>query len=374
MKALLLSMSFGEGHNSTAKSLCAYLESMGFETEMLDTIAHLSHLIGDTVSKGYLKMASDAKFVYKGAYRLAEKRNKSNSDIAPARSTANLVGRKLLKYINSYDPDVIICTHVFPSIILDLMKERGELRAKTVGIVTDFMFHPYWEEATHLDYVVVPSEQMMCQAKKKGFAEAQVIPMGIPINPKFAQRVRTKEQARAELGLDINKRTVLFMSGGAGFGDIKQTVKEIDAIEQDFQLITVCGSNIRAKARIDRLKTKKRILNLGFVDYIDKLMDAADCIITKPGGLTSSEALAKSLPMILVNPVPGQEDRNLQFLTNNGVAMSASSTAPIDDVLYQLLADPRRVEVMRQAVEIIAKPDSTRNICEFVKSICESVR
>ncbi len=371
MKALLLSVTFGEGHNSTAKSLGAYLESIGFETEILDTIAHLNHLIGDTVSKGYLKMASDAKFVYKGAYRLAEKRNKSNSDIAPMRSTANLVGKKLQKHIDEYDPDVIICTHVFPAIILDLMKEKGELRAKTVGIVTDFMFHPYWEEATHLDYVVAPSEQMMCQAKKKGFSESQVLPMGIPIHPKFAQKRRTKEQARAELGLDINKRTVLFMSGGSGFGDIKQTVKEIDAIDQDFQLITVCGNNASAKAKIDRLKTKKRILNLGFVDYIDKLMDASDCIISKPGGLTSSEAMAKSLPMIIVNPVPGQEDRNSQFLTNNGVAMAASNIAPLDDVLYQLLADPRRVDVMRDAIEIIAKPNSTRDICEFVKGICE---
>ena len=195
--------------------------------------------------------------------------------------------------------------------------------------------------------------------------------MGIPINPKFAKSTRTKEQARAELGLDINKRTVLFMSGGSGFGDIKQTVKEIDAIDQDFQLITVCGNNATAKAKIDRLKTKKRILNLGFVDYIDKLMDAADCIISKPGGLTSSEAMAKSLPMIIVNPVPGQEDRNSQFLTNNGVAMAASNIAPIDDVLYQLLSDPRRVDVMRDAIEIIAKPNSTRDICEFIKGICE---
>ena len=371
MKALVLSITFGQGHNSTAKAICSYLKSIGAEAEMLDTLAYLNNFFGNTIYKGYMLMASDAKFVYKGAYRLAEKRNKSNSDMAPTRSTALLMGKKLVKYINEYAPDVIICTHVFPAIILDVLREKGEISAKTVGIVTDFMCHPYWEEATHLDYLVLPSEQMICQATKKGFSESQILAMGIPIHPKFAQKAYTKEQARAELGLDINKRTVLFMSGGSGFGDIKQIVREIDAIKEDFQLITVCGSNTSAKAKIDRLKTNKRILNLGFVDYVDKLMDASDCIISKPGGLTVSEAMAKSLPMIIVNPVPGQEDRNSQFLTNNGVAMAASSISPLDDVLYQLLANPRKVEIMRDAISLIAKPNSTRDICEFAVKICK---
>ena len=100
-------------------------------------------------------------------------------------------------------------------------------------------------------------------------------------------------------------------------------------------------------------------------------MDASDCIISKPGGLTVSEAMAKSLPMIIVNPVPGQEDRNSQFLTNNGVAMAASSISPLDDVLYQLLANPRKVEIMRDAISLIAKPNSTRDICEFAVKICK---
>lgn len=371
MKALVLSITAGQGHNSTAKALCAYLESIGAEAQMLDTFAYLSQLLGDTVAKGYLLMASDAKLVYKGAYRLAEKRNKSNSDISPTRSTAALMGKKLSKYIDSYAPDVIICTHIFPAIILDAMREKGELNAKTIGILTDFMFHPYWEEASRLDYVVTPNEQLLAQALKKGFTETQILPIGIPIHPKFSEKKYTAEQARGELGIDINKRTVLLMSGSMGYGNIEETVMALDSVPYDFQLITVCGNNSAAKARIDELKTKKRILNLGFVDYVDKLMDASDCIISKPGGLTTSEAMSKRLPMVIVDPIPGQEDRNTEFLTNNGVAMAVTSTSPLDEVIYQLLSNPRRVEVMREAIDLIAKPSSTRDICEFAKKICE---
>lgn len=368
MKVLVLSVTAGQGHNSTAKALCAYLESIGCQAEMLDTLEYLHHILGETVSRGYLLAATNAKLAYKGAYRLAEKRKKSKTEISPTRATGNLMSKKLVKYINSYDPDVIICTHIFAGIILDVLKEKNQLRAKTVGILTDFMFHPYWEEGLNLDYVVTPNEQLLVQAKKKGFNESQVLPFGIPIHPKFSESI-SKEQARAELGLDINKRTVLLMSGSMGYGNIEDTVNALDALPFDFQIITVCGNNSEAKTRIDGMKTKKRILNLGYVNYVEKLMDASDCIISKPGGLTTSEAMAKGLPMIIVDPIPGQEDRNTEFLTNNGAAMAVSSTSPLDEVVYQMLANPNRTKVMRDAISMIAKPNSTRDICEFVKSL-----
>ncbi len=371
MKVLVLSITAGQGHNSTARALCAYLESIGCQAQMLDTFEYLNHALGETVSKGYLLVANNAKLVYKGGYRLAEKRSKSSSEHSPTRATGNIMSKKLAKYIAEYDPDVIICTHIFPAIILDVMKKKGKLRAKTIGILTDFMFHPYWEEGCNLDYVVTPNEQLFTQALKKGFKEEQILPFGIPIHPKFSNNNRTKEQARAELGLDINKRTVLLMSGSMGYGNIDDTVMALDRVPYDFQLITVCGMNHTAKARIDELKTKKRILNLGYIDYVDKLMDAADCIISKPGGLTTSEAMAKRLPMVIVDPIPGQEDRNTEFLTNNGVAMAVTATSPLDEVIYQLLSNPRRTEVMQEAIDLIAKPNSTRDICKLAKKLCE---
>lgn len=369
MKVLVLSITAGQGHNATAKAICAYLELIGCEAEMLDTFNYVSHILGETVSKGYLITASKAKLAYKSAYRLAELRKKSKSDASPTRATGNIMAKKLMKYISDYDPDVIICTHIFAGIILDVLKEKREIRAKCIGILTDFAFHPYWEEGLNLDYVVTPNELLTAQAMKKGFTKEQVLPLGIPIHPKFSKSV-TKEEARARLGLDLTKRTVLLMSGSMGYGHIESTVNTLDAVPHDFQIITVCGNNAEAKARIDAMRTKKRILNFGFTDKVDLLMDASDCIITKPGGLTSSEALAKCLPMIIVNPIPGQEDRNTEFLVNNGAAMAVTATSPLDEVLYQFFVDPRRSEIMREAIKLISKPESTKDICEFSKALC----
>ena len=368
MRVLVLSVTAGQGHNSTAKAICAELESIGCEARMLDTLEYVNRALGETVSKGYLFAAGSAKLAYKEAYKLAEKRKKSRTDVSPTRATGNLLSLKLLKYINTYDPDVIMCTHVFAAIILDVLKKKKKIRAKTVGIVTDFMLHPYWEEGLYLDRIVIPNEQLTYQALRKGFDENQVLPFGIPIHPKFGT-VMPKEQARAELGLDINKRTVLLMSGSMGYGNIEETVKELDGVPFDFQMITVCGNNTEAKAKIDEMKTEKRILNLGYVNYVEKLMDASDCIISKPGGLTTSEAMAKGLPMIIVDPIPGQEDRNTDFLTNNGVAMTVTENSSLGDVVYQMMANPGRMDVMRSAIKLIAKPNSTRDICEFVKSL-----
>lgn len=371
MKALVLSITAGQGHNATAKAICAYLESIGCEAEMLDTFNYLNRILGETVSKGYLITASKTKLLYKGGYRLAEKRKKSKSDASPTRVGADILAKKLLRFINSYDPDVIICTHIFAGIILDVLKEKRETKAKCIGILTDFAFHPFWEEGLNLDYVVVPNELLTAQALKKGFTKEQVLPLGIPIHPKFSDNI-SQAEARAWLGLDLNKRTVLLMSGSMGYGNIEETVNLLDRVPYDFQIITVCGNNSAAKAKIDSMHTKKRVLNLGFVDYVDVLMDASDCIITKPGGLTSSEALAKGLPMVIVNPIPGQEDRNTEFFTNNGVAMAVTSTLPLDEVMYHLLSDPRRIEIMRESIKLIAKPESTKNICEFAKNLAEN--
>ena len=137
----------------------------------------------------------------------------------------------------------------------------------------------------------------------------------------------------------------------------------------DFEIINVCGSNKRAKARIDNMIFNKKVINLGFVDYVDQIMDAADIIVTKPGGLTTSEAMAKSLPMVIVNPIPGQEDRNTEFLVNNGCAMAVSPTYELEEIIYTLTHKTERLKLMRDSIALFAHPDSTRRICDFSKSL-----
>lgn len=276
--------------------------------------------------------------------------------------------RKMRRYICEFDPDVIICTHCLAGILVDIIKQRYQTHAETIGILTDFAFHPYWEEMLHFDYIVTPSERLNMRTRKKGFRDEQILPFGIPIDPKFSSSI-PKEDARERIGIDRDKRTVLLMSGSMGYGNITETVESLDRMEQDFQIIAVCGNNASVKEKLDGMKTKKRMIVYGYTNEIELLMDASDCIVTKPGGLTTSEALAKLLPMVIVNPIPGQEERNTQFLLNNGAAMAVNDLMTVDEVLYILFSSQGRIDGIREAMRELSKPDSTKEICDFAQKL-----
>ncbi len=368
MKVLILTVTAGQGHNSTAKAISDYLNASGADARVLDTMRYINRALGKTVDKGYLFVSSKAKPVYKGAYRLAELRKKTSIEANPATITVKMLAGKLKKYIDNYSPDVIICTHIFACILVDSLKSENKTDAKTIGVLTDFAFHPYWEECPLLDYVVLPNEALVFKARQKGFRDSQLLPFGIPINPKFEHGM-SKTDAKHAFGLDENKTTILLMGGSMGYGNLDNTLKKLDRIDGDFEIINVCGSNKRAKARIDNMIFNKKVINLGFVDYVDQIMDAADIIVTKPGGLTASEAMAKSLPMVIVNPIPGQEDRNTEFLVNNGCAMAVSPTYELEEIIYTLTHKTERLKLMRDSIALFAHPDSTRRICDFAKSL-----
>jgi len=367
VKVLILSITAGGGHNSTAKALSSYLSGKGIEVQILDTYHYLNRILGDTVSKGYLLSISNAKLAYEKIYSTLEKRKKNAHQLSATRLSNYFFLHKMKKYIDNYNPDVIICTHIFAGIIVDILKQKREIRAKTYGILTDFTFHPYWEESLHFDYIVTPNELLSRQAKLKGFSDSQILPLGIPIDPKFGIEI-SKSDARSKIGLNPDKFTILVMGGSMGYGDMENTIDELDKINYDFQIISICAGNKEAKSTIDSKigEYSHTIINYGYTNEVDLFMSASDCIITKPGGLTTSEALAKRLPIIINSMIPGQENRNTTFLTNAGVAMTATDTVPTEEVIYQMFSNPNRIELMQKATDIIRKPDSTSNICNFI--------
>jgi processive 1,2-diacylglycerol beta-glucosyltransferase len=272
---------------------------------------------------------------------------------------------KLLAQLEEYGPDAVICTHILPGMLMDILKKKNRITVPVYCILTDFVFHPYWEEARNADYIVTATELLNLQAFKKGYKRPQILPFGIPINPKFAKH-ENKQRARRNLGLEPGKFTVLLMGGGIGYGNMYETFQQIDALNIDCQIIIVCGRNEKVKAKIDETSKRKRVLCLGFTDIVDQLMDASDCIITKPGGLTTSEALSKNLPIIITSPIPGQEERNAEFLLNNGVAMQVTKTCPLDEVIFQFFFFPEKIENMKKNISLLRRPNATHDICEFI--------
>ena len=149
-------------------------------------------------------------------------------------------------------------------------------------------------------------------------------------------------------------------------------LKKLDSLEEDFQILVVCGSNDKLKAKVDKMKRRKDILTYGFVNNVDVLMDACNCIITKPGGLSTSEALAKRLPILMLDPIPGQENRNKEFMLNNGIALNLSETFGADEAIYQLIHYPFKAMRLSENTQHFAKPHAARDLGEFMLEICSS--
>lgn len=371
MKVLIMSVTAGEGHNSTAKAMRQEFESRGIECEILDTFNYVSPELARLISEGYLLITEKAKYAYQIGYGLTEKRKNVLKDYSPMALLNMIFMNEIEDFFEAGAFDAVVFTHPFAGMILDMMKKKRRISVRTVGILTDFTFHPYWENCTRNDYVIMPHRLLKFQGVRKGFREEQLIPLGIPINPKFSEK-KTKAEARRQLGLEMDEaeKLLLVMGGSMGYGNIAETVKRIDALETDanFHMYVVCGNNAEALEEVRALtgEVKHGMTAVGFVNYVSTLMDAADCIITKPGGLTTSESLAKRLPMAIVNPIPGQEQRNVEFLLNNGAAVCASKTCPIEECLYGLLTSETRLASMVRCIDELAKPNSTRDVCSFV--------
>lgn len=367
MKILILSITAGQGHHAAAQSIADSFSALGAQVETIDVYKELSHVLYKGIDKGYLLTTKYVPKTYRKVYRMLENKGQS-SEYSVAKLVNLLLANKFDQHIESFSPDAIICTHIFSAQIINELKARGRYTdIPTIGIVTDYTLHPFWEDVPHIEYVNLAHSLLTYKAIQKGISESRICSFGIPIKEKFYSKI-PKEQARTELGLNPDKRTILVMAGSMGYGNMASIIKEIESLNMDFQILAVCGNN---KKQYDQLvkKGSDNVKVFGFTDKVDILMDASDCIITKPGGLSTTEAMAKHLPMILANPIPGQEERNTDFLINNGIAVSAHKDFSIGEALYFLFESPGHLEVMETRLSQICCNNTCAKLAEFVTSL-----
>lgn len=371
MRVMILSVTAGFGHHATAKAVADMLREQGATVETVDVYDYISKIVKETIDKGYLFTSKHTQELYRLVYLLAE--NHGSGYFSTPLSIINIVNAlgatKFARVVNDFSPDVIVCTHIFAAQLVNDLKKRDLLSAPTLGIVTDYTIHPYWEDVPRIEYIVTASELLTHRAVKKGIEEHRILPFGIPIHPKF-NRPLAQDEARAALGLDPVHPTILMMGGSMGYSDNKKLIHQLDLCGLPFHLLVVCGNNKKQYHEMCKLaETGTGVCTIhpyGFVDNVEVMMSAADCIITKPGGLTVSEALAKNLPMILVNPIPGHEERNVEFLLNNGMACLITKTFPVDEAVYHLFKNPHRLQSVRRTMAAVAHPDATERLCHFI--------
>lgn len=363
MKLLVMSVRAGYGHHSTGKAVIEQFEKNGYECEMLDIFDYINRHLGNSIQDGYLLSTKYLSEAYGRVYDRMTRKDEPYDKFSITSALSALVSKKLEKYIEDFAPDVIIGTHSYAGVVMSILSRRKIVSCPTIGIVTDFTVHPFWE-STFLDYYVIPDMLLSHEMKRKGIDKDKLLPIGIPIRSQFTKKIEKKEARKALKVAD--KTTILVMMGSMGYGNIKKTLIEMDEYDADFQILCVCGSNKKAKSEIDEYMWRRNVYSYGFVDNVDVMMDAADFIISKPGGLTTSETLAKGLPMITMNPLPGQEDRNLNFLVNNGAAIMVNDTYTISEALHQLLSCDWRRELLCESVKRLGKPNASAELYEFV--------
>ncbi|MDY3617848.1 MGDG synthase family glycosyltransferase [Agathobaculum sp.] len=372
MRVLILSVTAGFGHHATAKAIGDMLTAKGAEVHTLDVYAYISHLVKTTIDKGYLFSSKHMQTLYRLVYQLAE--NNGQSYLSAGPNVINIVNAlgasKFAKVLAGYAPDVILCTHVFAAQMVDELKKRRKLDdIKTIGIVTDYTLHPYWEDVPRVQYIVTASELLTYRCVQRGIPESRILPFGIPVHPKFNQPL-SREDAASQLGIDPKRPTLLLMGGSMGYADNVKNIEKLTQIGLPLQFLVVCGNNKKQFLRTEHFASRYEgactVKPYGFVNNVEVMMSAADCIVSKPGGLTVSEALAKNLPMLLVDPIPGHEERNVDFLVNNGMGALITKHFPIDEAVYQLFRNPARLETVRRTMKAIAHPDATERLADFV--------
>ncbi len=368
MKVLIVSVKTGYGHHSTAKAIIDYLTEKNVTCEMLDTFEYINPYLADSIDNGYMFSTKYFPETYGKAYDMFDRHDEKWDKHSPVTILSKLVSHKLKDYITDYAPDVIIGTHSYACMMMTYLREKNIVTCPLVGIITDFTVHPFWE-STELDYYVIPNELLKNRARKKGIPSEKILPFGIPIRKQFASKM-SREEARRSLGIE-DKTTFLVMMGSMGFGNVVKDLRAIDELQEDFQILCVCGKNEKMKTEIESIRWNKKVIPYGFVNNVDVMMDASDLIITKPGGLTSSEFLAKNIPAIIMNPIPGQENRNTEFLVNNGAAIMVTDTFSLEEALFEMMESPGRIELLRKSVELLGKPNATRDVCEFVMNLAK---
>lgn len=373
MKILIMSITAGEGHNMTARALEAELSSRGVICDVLDAFGYVSSLYKQFINKGLLFTTRYTRIGYSMIYRILERRRPKKRKTSLMRELNDVIGKKLTEYIKITKPDAVIYTNVLIGAALDPHKERGEINVPLIGVLTDFAMHPCWEEATHSEYFIVPSEDFIFPAVKKGYRESQVKPYGIPVLDKFNSN-ESKAQARGRLGIDTEKTTVLVMAGSTGYGNIPRTVRRLDNIPLDFQMIVMCGKNERAFNTVRDMRTKKKIYAFAFTNKVNQIMDSADICVSKPGGISTSEAMIKGLPFVIHEPVPGHEERNTEYLTRRGAALASCKGYPVDKVVYELLLNQSKLKELSEHTEAIRRPCAAKDISDLAVKAAEERR
>ena len=372
-KILILYAAYGGGHYSAAKSIKKCLDdNYEVETEIVDCIEYVNKILNRITTGAYKEMAKKTPNLWGSIYM-----NSQKGVLGHVSSGANkMMAVKLKNLIKEKSPDLVISTHPFSSQMVSYLRRKGKIDCKLVTILTDFAPHDQWLIGhEYTDAFFVSNDRMGKYLKDYGIEPSKVHVTGIPLSDRFSSNF-DKKSIYHEFKLEETKPVILFFGGGEfGLGK-DRTLQILDALIHNlpiYQIVAISGRNLKMNAGFKELvqesNSEDRVKVLDYTNKVPELMSISTIVVTKPGGLTTSESLASNLPMLIINPIPGQEEENAEYLEKHNVAVWLKKKDDPNTVIQELFSNPDKLEKMEENTKLLAKKNSTNDICEIIMKL-----
>lgn len=371
-KVLILSASVGAGHLRAADALEKAFRQANAAEEIrnIDVLQYTNALFRRLYGKAYIDMVGAMPEVLGWMY---DSLDKPWQNERRRLALDRLNTQPLIKFLKSYQPDIAVCTHFLPAEIISWLKAKDKISFPQAIVVTDFDVHAMWL-CHHFEQYFVALDETRVHLEKLGIEQGKITVSGIPIDPVFAEH-KDKTAMREKYDLAKDKLTILVSAGGFGVGNVEHLLQALSDLKTPAQVLAICGRNKELRAKLEKLSARK--LNneivtfqpIGYTTQMDEYMSASDLIVGKPGGLTTSEALSKGLIFVIVNPIPGQEERNSDHLLEKGCAIKCNNLPTLGYKIDKLINDKARFETMKTNVLRFARPDASREIVEKLSKL-----
>lgn len=350
MRLLILSCNTGEGHNSAANALKGFFEEKGEYCEVVDALSFWSPEKSKLISKGHVFLYRRMPKLFGAAYRFEEKNPPKDGDDSLMYDLVTKGCDALDAWLKSSGFDAIVCTHVFSALMMTKLRRENRCTVPVYFVSTDYTCSPGVGES-ELDAYFTPHEGLENVFIAGGVKKAKILPLGIPVKRAFYDNI-PKTEAKRRLRIYEECRIVLLMCGSMGCGPIKDITELLpDMLPDDTRLIVICGNNRRLYKQLTKNGVPRNVSVVGYTTRMPLYMDAADIIMTKPGGLSTTEAAVKGLPMVFIDAVPGCETRNLDFFVLKGLSATADGAKELCGTVCGLLNNPERLEEMSQKLK-----------------------
>lgn len=371
MKILLLTAATGGGHLRASNAVERYIrDNTGHDVKSVDTLKAVGRFLDKTVCDSYLFMAKKVPALFGRLYKQTNKQNLF-SDLVPKLS--GMFSNLLLPAIEAYHPDVIITTHPFATEMVSDLKEDGSVTAPLICILTDYGVHRAWI-ADYVDAYVVASDDMVPELMTFGVPKEKIYPFGIPVHDVFFDR-EDRSMILRDLNFDPELPTLLFMAGSFGVSNIIKLYRDLTETNVKMQIIVITGRNRKLYEAFEKeLASGARLPTrlIYFTDEVEKYMHASDLLVTKPGGLTVSEALACNLPLAVFDAIPGQEEDNANFLKTHDMGVRLHKGDDFAEQISSLLMEKQKLQAMRENCEEFDKSQSIPNLLVLIHTLTKN--